>query len=97
MAPVAPPFELTTRDGALYANGERIRLKGANWFGSEAYNGPPNGLQHHTADFYLDFLASHRFNALRLLFNHEQVLKDEIVADYIQATFGGGRSCVVAA
>ena len=79
MAPVAPAFELTTRDGALYANGERIRLKGANWFGSEAYNGPPNGLQHHTADFYLDFLASHRFNALRLLFNHEQVLKDEIV------------------
>lgn len=29
--------------------------------------------------YYLDFLASHDFNAIRFLFNHESVLKNDIV------------------
>ena len=50
-----------------------------NWFGSEAYNGPPGGLDKHDLEWYMDFLKAHDFNAIRLLFTHEYVLKDDIV------------------
>ena len=75
-------FELSGRgDGLLYANsGEApFMFKGINWFGSEAFNGPPGGLDKHTVGWYLDFLAAHDFNAIRLLFNHESILKNDIV------------------
>ena len=72
------------RDGRLYAKtpgGEEKEffIKGANWFGSEAYNGPPGGLDHHSTAHYMSFLARHDFNAIRLLFNHACVLKNDIV------------------
>ena len=40
-----------------------FKLKGCNWFGSEAYNEPPNGLTEHGIEWYLDFLQKHKFNA----------------------------------
>ena len=58
-------------DGSLFVNGQPLSIKGVNWFGSESYGGPPGGLTVHTIDFYLDFLQEHKFNALRLLFNHQ--------------------------
>ena len=60
-------------DGSLFVNGVPLSIKGVNWFGSESYGGPPGGLTEHTIDFYLDFLQQHKFNALRLLFNHQSV------------------------
>ncbi|KAL1528782.1 hypothetical protein AB1Y20_010109 [Prymnesium parvum] len=68
-------------DGLLYANGgeEPFHIKGANWFGAEAFNGPPRGLHKHPLRYYLDFLAAHGFNAIRLLFNHQSVLRNDIV------------------
>jgi endoglucanase len=72
-------IELEGRGGILYANGEPFSIKGINWFGSEAFNGPPGGLHKHSISFYLDFLEQHDFNAIRLLFNHEHVMKDDIV------------------
>lgn len=75
----ADSFNVVGRDGALYANGVQFHIKGANWFGSEAYCGPPNGLDKHTIGWYMDFLARNNFNAIRLLFNHEHVLKNDIV------------------
>ena len=75
-------FELTGSDGQLYASsrpGSPFKLKGANWFGSEAYNGPPGGLEKHSVGWLLDYLASHNFNAIRLLFAHEYVEKNDIV------------------
>ena len=75
----ADALDFIGRDGKLYANTIQFNIKGCNWFGSEAYNGPPNGLDEHSIEWYLDFLKKHDFNAIRLLFNHEHVLKDDIV------------------
>ena len=58
----------------LFINGEPLRLKGATWYGSEFHSGAPLGLDHHDLDWYLNFLRSHHFNALRLTFNHKDVL-----------------------
>ena len=67
-------------DGSLFVNGVPLSIKGVNnWFGSESYGGPPGGLTEHTIDFYLDFLQQHKFNALRLLFNHQSVMRDAVV------------------
>ena len=66
-------------DGSLFVNGVPLSIKGVNWFGSDSYGGPPGGLTEHTIDFYLDFLQEHKFNALRLLFNHQSVMRDAVV------------------
>ena len=60
-------FEFEARGGALYANDEIFSIKGVNWFGSEAFNGPPGGLDKHSVGWYLDFLQRNDFNAVRLL------------------------------
>ena len=60
-------FEFEARGGKIYANGELFSIKGVNWFGSEAFNGPPGGLDKHSVGWYLDFLERHEFNAIRLL------------------------------
>lgn len=60
-------FEFEARGGKIYANGELFSIKGVNWFGSEAFNGPPGGLDKHSVSWYLDFLERNEFNAIRLL------------------------------
>lgn len=72
-------LDFAARNGKVYCNGVQFSFKGINWFGSEAYNGPPNGLDAHDIGWYLDFMQRHKFNAVRLLFNHEHVLKNDIV------------------
>ena len=72
-------LEFNGRDGLLYCNGQQFSIKGVNWFGSEAYNGPPGGLHAHSVEWYMDYLQAHGFNAIRLLFTHEYVLKNDIV------------------
>ena len=72
-------IEFRGQDGRLYANDVEFSVKGVNWFGSEAFNGPPGGLDKHSIAWYMRFLKQHDFNAIRLLFNHEDVLKDDIV------------------
>ena len=83
LLPEAGVLDFHGQNGVLYATtatgDHEFFIKGANWFGSEAYNGPPNGLKEHGIGFYLDFLKSNQFNAVRLLFNHEHVLKNDIV------------------
>ena len=53
--PNLPPWKHTPgfldvygHNGALYANGKQLHLKGVNWFGSENRAGPPLGLDKHT-------------------------------------------------
>ena len=85
--PALPPFDYQRIsphalsfegvDGQLYANGEPFSIKGVNWYGSEGRvdgPGPPGGLDVHSISWYMAFLAKNGFNAIRLLFNHEQVL-----------------------
>ena len=72
-------IDFVAKHGRIYANGQLFDLKGVNWFGSESRVGPPGGLNHHTIGWYVDFLARHHFNAIRLLFNHESILADAVV------------------
>ena len=58
-------------DGLLYVNGERLNIKGANWFGSESRSGPPLGLDKHKISWYMEFLTRYNFNALRLLVRYQ--------------------------
>ena len=69
---MAPGFQ--SMDGKLYANGQPFHVKGINWYGSEHRTGAPAGLHKHSIDYYMDWLASKGFNAIRLLFNHESVV-----------------------
>merc|ERR1740139_1569036 len=68
-------------DGKLYANGQPFALKGINWFGSEGrigkseHVGPPGGLDVHSTEWYCSFIKQQGFNAVRLLFNHRDVLE----------------------
>ena len=72
-------IDFVAKHGRLYANGEPFFLKGVNWFGSESRVGPPGGLNIHSISWYMDFLARHGFNAIRLLFNHESILSNALV------------------
>lgn len=75
LAPGALHFE--GYGGNLYANGKRFHIKGVNWFGSENRAGPPLGLDTHNIAWYMQWLKSNNFNAIRLLFNHQMILSDE--------------------
>ena len=44
--------------GLLYANGERLNIKGVNWFGTEGQHAMLYGLEKHGLDYYLEFLAA---------------------------------------
>ena len=89
-APVAPSFDyhniapgalvFETSEGQILANNEPFNIKGVNWPGSEGRAGPPHGLDKHNISFYMEWMREHSFNAVRLLFNHEMVLDDTLLA-----------------
>jgi len=54
-------------------------VKGINWFGSEGRTGAPSGLNKNPIEWYIDLLAENGFNAIRLLFNHDSVLKNDLI------------------
>ena len=64
-------------DGELYANGSPFYVKGVNWFGSENRAGPPLGLDVHDIAWYMNWLKTNNFNAVRVLFNHQMILSNE--------------------
>ena len=62
-------------EGRLYINGHHpLYIKGVLWRGSETGPKPPNGLNYHPLEWYFDFLKTNGFNAVRLPFNHRDVL-----------------------
>eukprot|EP01113_Clastostelium_recurvatum_P044824 TRINITY_DN7609_c1_g1_i3.p1 TRINITY_DN7609_c1_g1~~TRINITY_DN7609_c1_g1_i3.p1 ORF type:complete len:283 (+),score=61.42 TRINITY_DN7609_c1_g1_i3:135-983(+) len=71
VAPTSVSF--TSSGGKLAANSVNLDVKGANWFGME-YNLAPEGLNRNTLAFYIDFLATNGFNALRVPFAVEMVV-----------------------
>lgn len=58
----------------MHFDGSAIHLKGVSWFGLEGTGKVPDGLWVNSLDFYLDFLAENKFNALRLPFALDSVL-----------------------
>ena len=83
--PALPPggnsrLRVTAYDGGLLINGHApLYIKGVVWRGPESGPKPPNGLSHHPLEWYFDFLIEHGFNAIRLPFNHRDVLDDSFV------------------
>ncbi|KAL3915782.1 MAG: hypothetical protein SGPRY_007084, partial [Prymnesium sp.] len=59
---------------SVHFDGSAIHLKGVSWFGLEGTGKVPDGLWVNSLDFYLDFLAENKFNALRLPFALDSVL-----------------------
>ena len=95
--PSVPPWHDGLRPGdlnvyaigsKLYANGERLHIKGVNWFGSEGRSGPPLGLDKHQIAWYMKFLRDNGFNAIRFLFNHENILLDTTLEPPNTAKYG---------
>ena len=59
-----------------------------SWVGSEARAGPPLGLDKHPIAWYMEFLREHKFNAIRLLFNHQMIRSDEPLEPPNTAIYG---------
>jgi len=72
-------LEFVSDGGVLYADCVPFIFKGINWFGSEDAGRVVQGLHEHTMDFYMKFLASNKFNAIRLLFAHSSVRDNHLI------------------
>jgi len=88
--PVPPPtVPLPSEAGCFVAKdhditllGEKIYLKGINWFGAETEKFAPHGLWNcKTVDFFLDILADAGFNALRYPTARDTVLANPVVEE----------------
>lgn len=63
-----------SKNGALYANGSKIRIKGANWFGMETNEFALHGLWSVPMENILDMCVANNINALRLPFSAQFAL-----------------------
>ena len=98
--PAMPPFDYAGispgaihfegREGILFGNGEPFDIKGVNWFGSENRAGPPLGLDKHEIAWYMKWLKDNKFNAIRLLFNHQMVLSNAPLEPPNEVVYGAG-------
>ena len=75
------PLTVNSSLGQIHIGGLPFHLKGVTWRGTEGALMAPDGLRFHTVDHYLAFLQAHGFNALRLPFDHDRVLKNSILQD----------------
>jgi len=66
-----------SREGKILLEDRVFHIKGINWFGSEGPNGVPNGLQQRSIRDLMGFLKKNDFNAIRLPFNHADVLANK--------------------
>jgi hypothetical protein len=64
-------LNFTSQQGGLYVNGNRLKLKGTSWFGFETSVNAPHGLWSKSYTFFLDFLATNGFNAIRVWPNRQ--------------------------
>ena len=65
-------------------------LHGDTGFGSESRTGPPLGLDVHDIAWYMRFLQDNNFNAIRFLFNHEDVLHNHVLDAPDEEKYGAG-------
>ena len=65
-----------SQNGHLFINNKRFYLKGASWFGFETGTSVTHGLWAVDYKFIIDFLANNHFNAVRLPFSLDMVLKN---------------------
>lgn len=73
------PLDIYARDGALFADGVALNIRGYNWFGSEGVHRVPFGLMERRSSDLFSFAAAQGFNALRLMFSWEDWVADELI------------------
>lgn len=78
-----PPLDLVaSEEGTVCVGGHpnaTFIFKGVTWHGTDSARMVPSGLKVHSLDHYFAFLQSWGFNALRLPFDHERVVKNPVV------------------
>ena len=92
-------IELFSRDYRLeFSNGEEFKLKGVNWFVFETSLYVVHGLWAQTIDYFLDFLVTNKFNAVRLPLLVDVVLGDPKPPsyDFLSCFFDGDISSLEA-
>ena len=70
---VRGPIDFYGAQGKLYANGQLFHVKGVTWYGSEGKLMVLEHLKDHSMESIFSFLAEQRFNAIRLLFNMQDL------------------------
>ena len=63
-----------SKDGVLYLNGQKVRIKGANWFGLENPEFALHGLWSVSMESVLDMVKANNINAIRLPFSAQFAL-----------------------
>lgn len=63
-----------SKNNGIYYNKELFELKGINHFGFETNVMAPHGYNVHDIDWYLDFIYTNKFNAIRIPFSYEMVM-----------------------
>ncbi|EFA79090.1 hypothetical protein PPL_07915 [Heterostelium album PN500] len=71
-----PSLDFKSKDGCLWVNDHVFKLKGVNWFGCETETSVVHGLWSRDYKQYIEFLSVNNFNAIRIPFSLEMVLKD---------------------
>ncbi|KAK5579471.1 hypothetical protein RB653_009154 [Dictyostelium firmibasis] len=66
----------SSKDGGLWINDLPLKIKGVSWFGGECETYCVHGLWARDYKQYLDFLKENTFNAIRIPFSYEMVVKD---------------------
>ena len=67
-------ISLAGASGVLVStDGQPFSLKGISWEGAETTAGAPGGLNANALSFYFSFLRRHKFNTVRIPFNHKNV------------------------
>jgi endoglucanase len=68
-------LDFRATDGVIKCNGQRVYIKGANWFGLENNTFSLHGLWAVSFESLVDFLEDNKFNAVRLPISVECVEK----------------------
>jgi endoglucanase len=68
-------YKIHKQNGSLhYDNGQLMMVKGASWFGKETKDSVVNGLWVKPMKFYMDLLATEKFNVIRVPFCSKWIL-----------------------
>ena len=59
------PGEFLCFDGSCWYDGEKVNLKGLNWYGIQNDRRVLQGLEHYSYISYLNFMSNYSFNAIR--------------------------------
>lgn len=77
VTPVVNGYKVHKTNGSLhYDNGQLMKIKGASWFGFETGDQVVNGLWANPLKFYMDLLATEKFNVIRVPFCSKWILQN---------------------